>query len=47
MGAVLLSAAQLRAKIARILQDTIDMHRASRGNLDPNYQAPSGDVTDE
>ena len=47
MGAVILTAAQVREMVAGILRDTIEQRRASRSSLDPNYRPPTGDVTDE
>jgi restriction system protein len=47
VGAVLLTAGQVRELIAKALRDSIDDYRATRESLDDTYQAPSGDVTRE
>jgi restriction system protein len=47
VGAVILSAGQVRELIANALRDSIDTYRATRANVDPTYQPPSGDVTRE
>ena len=41
MGAIILTADQVRAKIAEALRDTIDDYRAARAKRDPNTSARS------
>jgi restriction system protein len=47
MGAILLTADEIRAKIAEALRDTIDDYRAARAKRDPRYDRPFGDLTEE
>lgn len=47
MGAIILTADQVRAKIAEALRDTIDEYRAARAKHDRNFKRPLGDMTDE
>jgi hypothetical protein len=47
VGAIVLTAGEVRELIAKALRDSIDDYRASRASLDPTYSPPSGDVTRE
>jgi hypothetical protein len=47
MGAVILTADHVRAKIAEAMRDMIDDYRAARVKRDPNYERPLGDLTEE
>jgi hypothetical protein len=47
MGAVILTADQVRARIAEAMRDTIDDYRAARAKRDPSYERPLGDLTEE
>lgn len=47
MGAAILTADQVRAKIAKAMRDTIDDYRSARAKRDPRYEHPLGDVTEE